>query len=96
MTSEIALTGGEVTFGDGLLLEGRTLYVVRNRLNQIAVVRLSADLASGQVVRSLTDPDFDVPTTIDDFGNSLYAVNARFGTPPTPTTPYDVVRVSTG
>ena len=40
------------------------------------------------------DPDFDVPTTIDDHGSRLYAVNARFGTPPTPTTRYDVVQVA--
>ncbi len=36
----------------------------------------------------ITDPDFDVPTTIDEFGKRLYAVNARFTTPPTATTPY--------
>jgi hypothetical protein len=41
----------------------------------------------------LTDPDFDVPTTIDRFGSRLYAVNARFSTPPTTLTAYDVVQV---
>jgi len=34
-----------------------------------------------------------VPTTIDRHGSRLYAVNARFGTTPTPTTPYTVVQV---
>jgi hypothetical protein len=34
-----------------------------------------------------------VPTTIAAFGDALYAVNARFDTPPTPDTDYDVVRV---
>jgi hypothetical protein len=42
-------------------------------------IDLSPDLASGTVRRRLTDGDFDVPTTIDDFGGRLYAVNARFG-----------------
>jgi hypothetical protein len=82
-----------VTAGDGLLLDGRTLYVMRNRLNEIAVVELDRTLTSGEVVDTITDPDFRVPTTIAGFGNSLYAVNARFGTDPTPDTEYEVVRV---
>jgi sugar lactone lactonase YvrE len=81
---------GTETFpnGDGLLLDGRTLYVVQNRLNVVAVVALAPDLASGRLVTRLTDPDFAVPTTIDDFGRRLYAVNARFGTTPSRDTPY--------
>jgi hypothetical protein len=83
-----------VTAGDGILLDGKTLYVVRNRLNQIAVIHLEHDLASGQLVRSISDPAFRVPTTIAEFGKSLYAVNARFDVPnPGPDTDYDVVRV---
>jgi sugar lactone lactonase YvrE len=91
--SEIDLGGATLPNGDGILLHGRTLYVVQNRLNQIAVVRLSSDRSSGEVVDTITDPDFDVPTTVDGFGRNLYAVNARFTTPPTPDTTYLVVRV---
>ena len=88
MTSEIVLDK-PVTNGDGILLDGRrTLYVVQNRDNKVAVIKLDKRLTSGTVVTELTDPDFDVPTTIDEFGNRLYAVNARFTTTPTPTTPY--------
>ena len=83
-TSEIALSEPVVN-GDGILLDGRTLYVVQNRDNKVAVVRLSRGLASGVVVAHITDPDFDVPTTIAEHGNRLYAVNARFRpTPPPP------------
>ena len=78
--------------GDGILLEGRTLYVVQNQMNQIAKIRLSHGLTSGQIVGTITDPDFDIPTTVDSFGKSLYAVNARFTTAPTPTTTYTVVK----
>lgn len=78
--------------GDGLLLDGQTLYVVQNTFNKIAVIRLERDLASGTVTTHLTDLDFDVPTTIDEFGNRLYAVNARFTTPPTPETDYWVAQ----
>lgn len=79
--------------GDGLVLLGRTLYVNENSLNRIAVVDLSANLSSGSVVGYLTSDAFDVPTTSARFGSSLYAVNAKFGTPPTPATPYEIVRV---
>ena len=92
-TKLVDLGGRVLTNGDGILLHGRTLYVVQNRLNQIAVFRLSADLTQGSFVREITDMDFQVPTTIGLFGKWLYAVNARFGTPPTPTTTYAVVQV---
>ena len=93
VTTEIALAGATVANGDGILLHGRTLYVVQNFLNQIAVVQLTPNLASGTVVQTITDTAFDIPTTIDLFGTLLYAVNARFSTPPTPTTTYNVVQV---
>jgi sugar lactone lactonase YvrE len=93
LADEVDLGGTVLTNGDGLLLRGRTLYVVQNRSNQIAVVELAPDLTSGAVADSLTDPDFDVPTTIDRHGDRLYAVNARFSTPPTPSTAYDIVQV---
>jgi sugar lactone lactonase YvrE len=92
-TELIDLGGARLTNADGLWLDGRTLYVVRNRLNQIAVVELDRDLGSGEYVDNLTSPYFDVPTTIAEFGNSLYAVNARFTTP-IPGAAYQVVRVS--
>jgi sugar lactone lactonase YvrE len=92
-TRQVDLGGPVLTNGDGLLLAGRVLFVVRNRLNEIAVVKLSRSLRRGRVVATLTDPDFDVPTTIAFQAGRLYAVNARFGTPPTPDTRYDIVRV---
>jgi outer membrane protein assembly factor BamB len=90
---EIDLGGANVANGDGLLLIGRILFVVQNRLNQIAVVALSRDLSRGRVVHTITDPAFDVPTTIAAAGRHLFAVNARFGTASPQTAAYDVVRV---
>jgi hypothetical protein len=89
----IDLGGASVANGDGLLLEGRTLFVVQNQQNQVAAVRLDARLESGEVERVLTDPRLDVPTTAASFGPLLYAVNARFSTPPTPETEYTIVRI---
>jgi hypothetical protein len=90
----VDLGGTELTAGDGLLLIGqRTLLVVQNRLNQIAVVKLDRDLLSGQVVRTISDPNFDVPTTVAKKCGRLYLPNARFTTPPTPTTDYWVTQI---
>ena len=96
VTRELDLGGGSVRNGDGILLDGRRLYVVQNRDNKIARIAVDRTLSSGRILGYLTDPDFDVPTTIDDHGKRLYAVNARFGTPPTPTTRYDIVQVRKG
>lgn len=70
-----------LTAGDGILLQGKELSVVRNRFNEIAVLRMSSDFSSATLVQTLTDPDFAVPTTVAAFGSTLYAVNARFGDP---------------
>ncbi|NLF66848.1 MAG: superoxide dismutase [Chloroflexi bacterium] len=91
--TEIDLGGDALPNADGLVLLGRTLYVVQNSSNQIAVVELSADYTSGEVVDTITDDDFRVPTTAAVFGNALYAVNARFGTTPGPDVEYEIVRV---
>jgi sugar lactone lactonase YvrE len=91
VADKIELAGGDAANGDGLLLEGRTLYVVQNQQNRVAVVRLASDLGSGTVVRHLTHPAFDVPTTIDRAGARLYLPNARFGTPNPETAEYQVV-----
>jgi hypothetical protein len=90
----VDLHGAELTNGDGLLLVGgRTLLVVQNRSNQIAVVRLDRQFGSGRVVRTITHPDFDVPTTVARKRGDLYLPNARFTTPPMPDTDYWVTRV---
>jgi hypothetical protein len=72
----IDLGGDSVQFGDGILLEGRTLYVVQNRLNQIAKIKLSGTLTTGEIVDTITDPGFTVPTTVAVKGSQLAAVNA--------------------
>jgi sugar lactone lactonase YvrE len=92
-TRQIALGGESVPNGDGILLDGKTLYVVQNQLNRVAVIKLSANLSSGRVVTRLTNPNLAVPTTIDDHGKRLYTVNARFGTPNPGTASFEVVQL---
>jgi hypothetical protein len=92
-TVAIDLHGASVTFGDGLEVRGSRLAVVRNQLNEVAVFRLGAHLSSAHLVRTLTSPGLDVPTTVAFRAGHLWAVNARFSTPVTPTTPYWITRL---
>ena len=84
---------GNVQRGDGLLLIGHTLYMVQSPFNRIAVINLSSDFASGTVEETLTHPALAFPSAIAPFGNSFYAVNARFNVPRGPSVTYQVVRV---
>jgi hypothetical protein len=93
ITRLVDLGGGDVESGDGMLLVGRKLYVVQNFLNRVAVVRLKRGLTEGRVLAHITDADLDIPTTIAKKGRRLYVVNARFTTPPTPDTEYQVVQL---
>jgi sugar lactone lactonase YvrE len=91
----VDLGGDTLPNADGLLLDGKTLYVVQNFRNRMAVVRLSPDDLSGAIVRFITEPftsnaSTKVPTTIAEFGNALYAVTAGFAAP----SPDFVVRVA--
>jgi sugar lactone lactonase YvrE len=95
----IDLAGATVVGGDGILLDGRELYVVQGAPAQITVIRLSPDRSSGVVARTITSPSFRFPSTVAEFGSSLYVVNARFDVapppaPPAPGTTFEVVRVS--
>lgn len=91
-------TKAELTAGDGILLRGKQLAVVRNSLDEIAVLKLSPNLESATLVETLEDPEFSVPTTVASFGHTLYAVNARFGEVPDEDEeeeglPYEIVKV---
>ena len=90
---QISLGSESVPNGDGILLAGKTLYVVQNQQNTVAVISLSKDFGTGTVLTRLTDSDFSVPTTIDDLGRRLYAVNARFGIANPGSAAYQVVQL---
>ncbi len=90
-TKEIRLDQ-PVTAGDGILLGHKTVWVVRNQLNQVVEVKLDRWFSTGRTGQVLTDPRLDIPTTIAPFGKSLYAVNARFNRPDTSAD--DIVRLT--
>jgi sugar lactone lactonase YvrE len=79
VTTRIDIGAATVPMGDGLLVVGHTLFVVRNSAEIVVVIRLNDEGTSGTVTDELTDPRFDVPTTVAAYGNRLYLPNARFG-----------------
>ena len=83
----IDIGGTTVRTGDGILLSGRTLYVLQNGNapgvpNQVVVIRLAGDLSSGQVVDTLSSTSFETATTLAKHGHVLLAVNAQFAGSP--------------
>jgi Cu-Zn family superoxide dismutase len=93
--AEIALTA-TVPSGDGILLDGNTLYVSRNATGQIFPVVLNADFTQGTVGSGFgTNLLFN--TTMAKVGNDLLVVNGqlnrRTGTTP-PVLPFSISRVA--
>jgi streptogramin lyase len=94
VTRKVDLGGESLPSNDGILRDGPILYVVQNSLNQLAKVELSPDGSTARVLERQSDPGFDVPSAVAEFGPRFYLVNARFTTPPTPTTPYNAVGIN--
>ena len=92
VTTTVDLGGELMTNGDGLLQEGHTLYAVQNRLNTVVAMDFAADGGRARVRTKVTDPNFNVPTTVASFGNRLYLPNAKFGANP-PATTFEAVGI---
>jgi sugar lactone lactonase YvrE len=94
---EIDLGGEAVLNADGILLDGRRLYVTRNAANLIAVVQLSRDYLRGKVVKTITSAAFQFPTALAKAGEQLLVVNAQLdqeGPGGTPVLPFNVVAIT--
>jgi hypothetical protein len=77
---------------DGLELRGHLLYAVRNADNVVSVVRLRSHLTRGVLLGEITG-ELDFPSTATVAAGRLWAVNARFGTPPTPDKEYWITKL---
>lgn len=86
----------DLTNGDGLVLDGDMLYVVRNRQEEIVPVELSEDMASGTSREPITSDALKFPTTAALADGSLLVVNSQFGAQGTDDVelPFSVVRVA--
>ena len=76
----IDTAGADLTGADGLVLDGHTLYVVRQTAVEIATVSLSPDFAKGTVVNRFKDPLLAWPATAVKVGDRLLVVNTQFNT----------------
>jgi len=93
-SSAVDLEGENLLYGDGMILRGLTLYVVQNRDNVITKLKMDKNCDRGAVESRTKDVRFDVPSTLAEWAGHFYLPNARFTTPATPTTSYDVVSVA--
>ncbi|TMM35499.1 MAG: superoxide dismutase [Actinobacteria bacterium] len=93
VATAVDLGGESLVNGDGLLRIGTMLYAMQNRLNMLAVLRLDRSGTRARLVTRVTDPRFQIPTTIAAFRGRLYLPDARFDVTPTPTTPYTAVAI---
>ena len=96
VAAEVDLGGVSLARGDGMLRHGRLLYVVRNRDNEVDVIRLDRTGLTGERVRTIASTEFDVPTTVARFGKRLYLPNARFGVTDPTTADYWITQVRGG
>ncbi len=95
--TEIDLGGDTLMAGDGILLDGQTLFVTRNSAGLIVPVTLADDYSSGTLGEGFGDPSFIYPTTIAKAGDTLLVVNSQFnnrGEGVSPELPFTVSRVA--
>jgi sugar lactone lactonase YvrE len=85
------VAGIDVPMADGLVLEGRRLWVVQTFHNVVSRWRLDGDFSQGTTDGVIADPNFRVPLTAAKFGNRLAVVNGHLDTGSSPT--YEVVVV---
>jgi hypothetical protein len=76
----VALPAGAVTTPDGLVLRGRTLYVVQNAPSAVKVLRVSRDHTTAAVRRTITDPSFAFTTGAAAYRDRLLVVSSQFDT----------------
>jgi sugar lactone lactonase YvrE len=88
---QVVYDGPSLINGDGMLLQGRILYIVQK--NVIDILRLDGSGSSAIHVGQITDPRFQIPTAVAAFRDRLYLPNARFDVEPTPTTTYNAIAV---
>ena len=95
--TRIDIGGETLPAGDGILLDGQTLYVARNSAGLIVPVTLSEDYGSGTVLEGFSDPSLIYPTTIAKAGDTLLVVNSQFnnrGEGVSPELPFTVSRIA--
>lgn len=88
--SRVALTGGDLKTADGLdLAPGGVLRAAQNTRNTLSRWQLSADGTRARLVRTVTDPALQIPTTLVQVPGRTLVVRSQFdkdGGPMAPST----------
>jgi hypothetical protein len=84
-----------VVNGDGLVVRGTSVWVVRNADGEVAEATMNQDWTNGSVSVLLQSDLFGFPTTADILGKQMLVVNSQFDKggpvgPGTPTRPFTV------
>lgn len=89
--------GADLTTADGLVLDGDTLYVVRQGAQEVVTLQLNADRTSATVASRVSD-GLAWPATAALVGDDLIVVNTQFDTREanTATRPFTLLRVPVG
>ena len=87
--------GADLTGADGLVLDGNTLYVVRQTAVEIATLELSADRSTATVVSRFEHDGLAWPATAVKVDGDLVVVNTQFNTRDdnSATLPFTLLRV---
>ncbi|MEP6640086.1 MAG: superoxide dismutase [Chloroflexota bacterium] len=93
VTRKISTGGRLVVNGDGLVIRGQILYVIRNFNNKVDVFRLGWMLHTATFLGSITKTSLDVPTTGTFAAGALWVVNARFTVANPTTAAYWITRL---
>ena len=75
---QVDVGGAVFPNGDGLWLQGNSLYVLQNQQEIVSEIRLQQNQASGTVVSQTTDPSFMYPTSLVGARGRLLVVNSQF------------------
>ena len=80
--TRIDIGGADVTFGDGLVVKGRTLVVVRNMAHRLSYLRLDRHATRAEFVTEVETDPARLLTTADVFDGHLLLVDSQFDEPP--------------
>ena len=67
-----------LTLGDGLILDGRRLYLVRQGAGEVVALDLGADFLTAKVVKRITPAQLAWPATAALVGDRLFVANSQF------------------
>lgn len=90
---EVRVEGADLKNGDGLLLRGSDLYVLRNQDNEVVRLHLADGWGTAHARQRIADPRLKYPTTAAATERGLLVVNGQLDKlkDPPPLLPFDVV-----